>query len=146
MKKYLLVFLCLVAVTAFAEVYKWTDADGRIHYGDNPNKDQHAEEVELKVNSYEHVTVSDYIPASESAKKNNSKHVTIYSTVWCGYCKKAKAYFRENNISFTDYDIEKDADAKKKYNEMGARGVPVILVGNKRMNGFSIAGFNNIYN
>ena len=34
---------------------------------------------------------------------------------------------------------------KKRYKEMGATGVPVILVGNKRMNGFSEDGFESIY-
>jgi len=29
---------------------------------------------------------------------------------------------------------------------MGAKGVPVILVGKQRMNGFSAAGFKQIYN
>jgi hypothetical protein len=28
---------------------------------------------------------------------------------------------------------------------MGAKGVPVIFVGKKRMNGFSIAGFKHLY-
>ena len=69
----------------------------------------------------------------------------MYSTDWCGYCKKARKYFGRNGISFTDYDIEKDAEARKRYQEIGAAGVPVILVGNKRMNGFSEGAFERIY-
>jgi len=145
MKKYLVIILCIFTCTAFAEVYKWTDADGRIHFGDNPTKDQHAEEVTLKINSYEHVTVTDYVPA-EPEEKNNKKHVIIYSAVWCGHCKEAKNYFRKNDIPFTEYDIEKDSTAKERFHEIGGKGVPIILVGNKRMDGFSVAGFRNIYN
>lgn len=45
----------------------------------------------------------------------------------------------------TEYDIEKDAQARREYDALGARGVPVILVGKKRMNGFSAAGFEKLY-
>lgn len=69
----------------------------------------------------------------------------MYSTSWCGYCKKAKQYFKKNNITFTEYNIEKNAKAKREYKKMGATGVPVILVGKKRMNGFSQKGFEAIY-
>ncbi len=69
----------------------------------------------------------------------------MFSASWCGYCKKAKAYFKENRIRFTEYDIEKNSKGKRLYTQMGATGVPVILVGNKRMNGFSESGFNRLY-
>ena len=32
----MLLSLCLVQPPALAEVYKWTDADGRVHFGDRP--------------------------------------------------------------------------------------------------------------
>jgi len=48
-------------------------------------------------------------------------------------------------IRFTEYDIEKSSKGKRLYKNLGARGVPVILVGKKRMNGFSEAGFEKIY-
>lgn len=69
----------------------------------------------------------------------------MYSTQSCGYCKKAKKYFKKNNIEFTNYDINKDAKAKRRHEKMGATGVPVILVGDKRLNGFSESGFKRIY-
>lgn len=69
----------------------------------------------------------------------------MYSTSWCGYCKKARAYFDDHNIDYTDYNIEKNATAKQEYQAMGATGVPVIIVGNKRMNGFSASAFEKLY-
>jgi len=42
-------------------------------------------------------------------------------------------------------DIEKDKQARARYNKMGATGVPVILYGKKRMSGFSEKGFKRIY-
>ena len=69
----------------------------------------------------------------------------MYSAEWCGYCKKAKRYFNMKGISYTEYDVEKNARAKSEYEKMGATGVPVILVGKKRMNGFSEKGFEKLY-
>jgi len=68
----------------------------------------------------------------------------MFSTEWCGVCKKAKKYFRENGIRYKDYDIEKSSKGRKLYDDMGATGVPVILVGKKRMNGFSASKFERL--
>ena len=140
-----LLVLCLLSATAVAEIYKWKDADGKVHYTDNPLEKPDAEKITLQINSYEHVTISDAETASNTSQTKASKRVIMYSTAWCGYCKKAKKYFQENNIAYTEYDIEKDSAARQKYNELGGRGVPVILVGPKRMNGFSVEAFARIY-
>jgi hypothetical protein len=44
-----------------------------------------------------------------------------------------------------DYDVESSAKAKREYDAMGGQGVPITLVGESRMNGFSEAGFRRIY-
>ena len=36
MKKFLLILLILTSTNAFAELSKWTDADGKVHYSDQP--------------------------------------------------------------------------------------------------------------
>ena len=69
----------------------------------------------------------------------------MYSTTWCGYCKQARNYFQQNNIAFAEYDVEKSDKGKRDYKKMNGRGVPIILVGDKRMNGFSPGAFEKIY-
>ncbi len=64
--------------------------------------------------------------------------VRIYSTPSCGYCNKAKAYFRENRISFTEYNVASDQrKAEEMVRKSGQMGVPVIDI-----NGRIIVGFN----
>lgn len=75
----------------------------------------------------------------------DQRQVVMYATSWCPYCQQARNYFREQGIPYIEYDIEKDADAKRAYKAFGGRGIPVIFVGKRRMNGFSVAGFNRIY-
>jgi len=140
MKIVILTMSLLLSVNlANAEVYKWVDANGKVYFSDQKPESTRVEVIKLDVVTYTQVTFA-------GSNADVGVEVVMYSTAWCGYCKKARKYFKANNISFTEYDIEKDARAKKRHREMGARGVPVILVGKKRMNGFSEQGFERIYN
>ena len=63
--------------------------------------------------------------------------VKIYSTPTCPWCKKAKEYFKENNIKFTDVDVSSDEAAQKEMVEKsGQMGVPVIEIDGKILVGF----------
>ena len=35
----------------------------------------------------------------------------MYSTQWCGYCKRLKSMLNQDGITFTEIDLEHDADA-----------------------------------
>jgi glutaredoxin 3 len=64
--------------------------------------------------------------------------VGIYTTPSCGYCRVAKEYFRENGISFSEYDISADPRrAEEMMRKSGQFGVPVIDI-----DGRVIVGFN----
>ncbi len=126
---------------AFAEILKWTDSDGKVHFGDRPPADAVTSVVKVKINTYE----SPNVEAMQDVLNPKDK-VVMYSAEWCGVCKKAKKYFKANNIPYKDYDIEKSSKGKKDYKKLGAKGVPVILVGKKRLNGFSAGSFESIYN
>lgn len=141
----LVTVLMAMAATAGADIYKWTDKDGVVHFGDNATGARKAEKVEVReVTTFTHVTYEKRkaLPTTTAA---GSKPVILYGTTWCGYCKKARAYFRAHDIAFTDLDVESDASAKAQFQAMGGRGVPVILVGDTRINGFSAGAFENVY-
>ena len=52
------IFLMLCTLPASAGVYKWTDSDGNIHFGDRPTSEQSATEVKIKINNNSGVTNS----------------------------------------------------------------------------------------
>ena len=65
------------------------------------------------------------------------KEVIIYSTPTCMYCKMAKEFFSENNISFKEHNVAEDEKARGEMMEKtGQMGVPVIDVGNETIIGF----------
>jgi len=78
-------------------------------------------------------------------KTSSNKKVIMYSAEWCGVCRKAKRYFKKKGIRYKEYDIDKSKEARRKYDKLNARGVPVIFIGNIRLNGFSSSHFEKIY-
>ena len=129
----------LLCSTGWAEIYKWTDEKGRVHFSDSKQGQQNAETVTIKINSYEHVSYGDL--SYDSGKK-----VKLFYADWCGFCKKAKRYFRAKGIPFEVLDIEKSRAAKREFDALGGTGIPLILVGKKRMQGFTEQGFERLYN
>jgi len=71
--------------------------------------------------------------------------VVMYATAWCPYCAKARAYFKQTNTAYVEHDIEKSADAHAEFRRLGGRGVPLILVGNEKLSGFSELAFESAY-
>ena len=129
-----------------AQLYKWVDEQGNVHYGDSPPENADLKKITGEVSSFSSVSVEpfQYDPNLVTAPKSG-KSVVMYSTQWCGYCKKAARYFRKKNISFKEYDIEKSEKAARDYKRLKGRGVPLILSGKQRMTGFSQDTFDRIY-
>ena len=123
---------------AFSGIYRWVDEDGKVHFSDKPSKSHSSEAVKLRINTYEGVSY-------DTSSFDVGKEVVMYSASWCGVCKKARRYFAERGINYTERDIENSARGKMEFKKLGAKGVPVILVGNRRMNGFSVEGFEKLY-
>ena len=72
--------------------------------------------------------------ASEQVRANAK--VVLYTTDWCGYCKQTKRFLDQKGIAFQEFDIEKDAEARKAYEALGGRGIPLIDVNGTLIRGF----------
>lgn len=82
--------------------------------------------------------------AATTAPAKAVQPVEIYVTDWCHYCRDAQSYMKSRGIAFTAYDIEKDSAANRRYIELGGGGVPILVIGSKKMYGFSRERFENI--
>ncbi len=125
--------LCAALAAAQAGVYKWTDDQGRVHYSDAPPAKGQAEEVKVRINSYTGPAVVSKAKGSPVASR---QEVLVYSTTWCGVCKTAKAYLDSKGVRYREVDVETDAGGREAFAKLGGRGVPLILVGERRMDGF----------
>ncbi len=54
--------------------------------------------------------------------------VTMYSTTWCGYCRRLKLQMDEAGISYVEIDVDRDAEAARYVEGVngGNRTVPVV--------------------
>ena len=48
----------------------------------------------------------------------NDAGVTIFTASWCGYCKGAKMLLNQENITYTEVDVDKYSIANIKLNEV----------------------------
>ncbi|MFJ5551955.1 MULTISPECIES: mycoredoxin [unclassified Streptomyces] len=56
--------------------------------------------------------------------------VTMYSTTWCGYCRRLKSQLDREGIAYTEINIEQDPESAafvEKAND-GNQTVPTVLV------------------
>lgn len=141
----LLAMLAAISSVTSAEIYQWKDKDGTVHFGDKAPSQSKYVEVHPKINTYTHATYQQLKPGTNSVTSAASNRVVLYGTSWCDYCKQAKAYFDTRRINYIYLDVENDPAAKTQFKSMGGGGVPVIFVGNMRMNGFSPEAFDQMY-
>ncbi|WP_030545030.1 mycoredoxin [Streptomyces albus] len=55
--------------------------------------------------------------------------VTMYSTTWCGYCRRLKSQMEREGIAYTEVNIEKDPESAKFVEKVnnGNQLVPTVL-------------------
>jgi glutaredoxin len=137
-----LVALAAAGLPAAAQVYKWTGPDGRTHYGDQPPEDAKKQELRIGVQSFGGPAQVDTWtqvlkrPPAVDTSKPRSAAVTMFSTSWCPHCKRAKAYFAQKGVGYREVDIEASESGRREFEQYGGSGVPLIIVGERRMRGF----------
>ena len=86
------------------------------------------------------------ISASSVTPKQKGHEVVMFSTQGCGFCTKARTYFKKNKVAFSEFDVERDANAGPKLKEMANAakvplaqlqgGVPLIFINGEPHVGF----------
>ena len=149
--------LILVSGTSSAEIYRWVDEKGVVHFSDSPTEsisetsekeevsspDPDPEDNSQPTTETRTITLDPnfFDPLDESKEDPvavNAPTVEIYETSWCGYCKKAKNFFRSRGIKFKTYDIEKDTDAARRMMALTRRrAVPFVVINGHPIQGYS---------
>lgn len=132
MKYRVLAAIALIAFSASAnaeQFYKWVDENGVTQYSQKPPPSGKAGVLNID------------LPPAGTSGSQTQKTVVIYTAEWCGVCHAAKKYFSEHNVAYTEYDVEKSAKGRADYQRLHGKGVPIVLVGAARMDGFSAEQF-----
>ncbi|HTY21121.1 MAG TPA: glutaredoxin domain-containing protein [Geobacteraceae bacterium] len=148
-----IVTLMLAISSAGAEMYQWVDENGVVTFKDAPPPSSKKRKKVKVYNDSDFAptppdqpgpstgngkgTATKSSPSATAKKERFTGTVEIYVTDWCGYCKQAQRYMKSKGIPYVAYDIEKDSAARQRHKELGGRGVPLIIIGSEKMNGFS---------
>lgn len=79
---------------------------------------------------------SKLIGASGLQRPGSRKRIVMYTTAYCPACKVAKAYFAKKGLAYEDNDVDQSRAAAEEFMRLGGRGVPLIIIGDQRMEGF----------
>lgn len=77
--------------------------------------------------------------APEPGATSGAKRVVMFTTATCPACAAAKSYMARKGIQFEERDVNRSPEARAEFQRLGGRGVPLILVGDQKMEGFSAA-------
>jgi glutaredoxin len=124
--------ICAATVAMAAGAYKWVDADGKVHYSDEPPPDgaRMVEETNVPVRPSKNA-------GPDVARIAAANPVTLYVISDCQTCDLARQYLKRRGVPFTETNVENNPEAQAAMKErVGALAVPTIIVGEKVMKGY----------
>jgi len=122
--------------------YQYVDESGKVRFAqslDDVPERQRATAGHISVDGPSATRRSARSEARSDSPKSSSAHVVLYTTKTCGYCKRAIAYFDQIGQDYENKDVEDDDDARDEYLQLtkGNRGVPVIVINDEVLQGWS---------
>ena len=135
-----LVLLACVCGPVSAQVYKWTDARGTVHYGDTPPPQAPASQ--LKTPSRDGAGQGATLPY-ELARAAKASPVTLYTTTQsaCAGCDQGRALLRARGVPYTEKTVNTDED-RERLRQLDTRlELPLLVVGARKVAGFQEAAW-----
>lgn len=131
-------FLCCCMAAGLvqaAELYRWVDADGKVHYTDQPPPASANKVEEKHLSGGSTIDTSELPYATRQAIKKSP--VTLYASDCGEPCTQARDHLVQRGIPFASKNPQTapaDAEALKKL--VGATYVPVLVVGGAVSKGY----------
>lgn len=73
----------------------------------------------------------------QDASYSNDTGVVLFTTSWCSACKQAKAFLNQKGVAYLEYDVEKSPEARRQFEALGGRGVPLMVIDGTVVKGFN---------
>lgn len=151
MKSLWKIIALLLAAPARADLYTWTDADGTTHFSSKPpSREEDMEQVEVhKTRSAEGTFEYKPAPAPKSgpggirrgtakpASAEAAPPVELYTTSSCPRCVRARDFLDRNEVAYTEYNVDRDSAAFKRFKDLGGHEAPLAIIGGEVISGYS---------
>jgi glutaredoxin len=128
----------LVAATAGAQMYRWVDKDGKVHYTDTPPPSSAAKSVQKRGTA---TAPTESGPAAPYAVQQAAKNfpVVVYTSENCGQpCADGKALLAARGVPYREVAVGPGSNmsAEDLKQATGGDTVPVMMVGRSKSTGF----------
>ena len=133
--------LCAFALGAGAQVYRWTDAQGRVHVTDTPPP---ASAKGVKRSDGGAAAPESPAAAKESAgqepfalQQAKAKYpITLYTVPNCEGCNRARVLLNKRGLPFKEISLTDAAQMDEFKQAVGGNTVPAMIVGSTVQKGF----------
>ena len=133
MRSVILAALLGAAFAAQAQLYRWTDAQGRVHVTDTPPPPS-AKNVRSRSAEVAPASGAGEPYALQLAVKNHP--VKLYTAPDCAPCGTARALLNARGVPFSEVSVIDERQAEELKKVAGSLSVPSILVGSSVQKGF----------
>ena len=121
----------LACGAAHAEVYRWVDKSGQVHYGDKRDAEAAAEKKKFGP------PPTDEGLSYEARRAKQNFPVTLYVADNCGDpCKLARNLLTQRSVPFTEKNLATPEEIEAFKKMSGADSAPVLSVGKTWLKGF----------
>lgn len=132
--------LCAVATTAAAQMYRWTDEKGAVHFTDTPPP-AGARNVQKRAGG----SAGSESPAAGVPfilqQPMKDFPVTLYTAANCDACGPARQLLNTRGVPFKEISVTTNEDIAQLNRAVGGNAVPSLLVGPTVIRGYEAGAF-----
>ena len=161
----LLFFMFFTSLVCAQTLYKSIGSDGRVVYSDKPpiegklaktlkaedlpntalpaGYDAELQRMRQSLNLKGTKTANASTPTSATASA--SANPVLFTAVWCGYCKQAKAYLTSKGVQYDSIDIDTASGKSAFAATGGSGGIPLLVASGKQLRGFSAQAYDKFF-
>jgi glutaredoxin len=123
---------------ASAQMYKWKDDKGVVHFGDNPPASVR-EKAEVK--TYAGADAGPALPYA-LAQAARANPVVLYTAPGCAPCDQARGFLQQRGVPYSEKSVTTADDRQALRDAGGDVQLPLLLVGRSKFVGFAASAWN----
>lgn len=137
----LIAILLCAAGTAGAQMYRWTDASGKVHYSSTPPPAS-AKDVRTQGASGQAKAAAPAPGQSVALQQAIKDHpVTLYTTPGCEACDEARKLLNARGVPFKEISVTEDEQIEQLKKAVGSSSVPSMVLGGEVQKGYEAGAY-----
>ncbi|GIL06737.1 glutaredoxin family protein [Betaproteobacteria bacterium PRO7] len=138
----ILIALLLAPVLGAAQ-YKWTDADGRVSYGDSPPREaRNIQRIDVRSDESGDELLRGLPYALRKVAEQHP--VVLYTTTSCAPCESGRELLRARGVPYVERTVTSNDDIEQLQRIAGTNRLPVLAVGRQLERSFETGAWNTL--